>query len=423
MSLLLKLLADAARTHDGVVESAKRELEQELAPVATGPFELKLYSLQQAEPGNLVFGLRSVPVDRVLFAVVPTVLGPLELALPFSAKDTLGLQVCLQVGLGTPLHLQLQRGALGGWTSSWRGLGPSQAVSAEALRDHPMTAALREARVGEGLAWRSDLAGGVRAHQAWGVTFAPDGAGRTRLCVQTGTTRFLLARSFNVRAVVETLTKARAVLASVSALTPLPEVTPTSLLVEQVAERVAQGLAPVTTTPRVPAPAPGVRTFTPEDKVKREVSQRALWSLVLAVCSLPLLLCVPLWATSAWLGWTARRRALEAKLEVPFLAHAGLALSALSMLVTVLMLTNLPRQWERESREARRAAAVRAFDGARARAERPVDEAAPPPRPGGDAAERLKQLVERTPSRPAPRVVASSGPTRRAPATSRTVEP
>jgi hypothetical protein len=432
MSLLLKVLADSARTHDGVVAAARREFEQELAAVATEPFSLKLYALRKSEWGNLALGTGAVAIDRALYGVVPTALGLLHVALPFSAKDTLGGQFLLEIAQGTPLHLRLERGALGGWTSSWQVRG-----AARALREHPLGKALTEARVGSGLEWNSHLAGGYTVKHQWTMALTPRGANGTRLVAQTGTTRLLLVRSFGVKAALTSLASARHVLASepFSSLTPLDEVATSESMVEHLAELVASGLAPVETTPRVASPK-GPLVLTADEKERREVSHRALLSFVLSVCSLPLFFCLPLSAFTAWLGWSARRRATRAKLPVPFFANAGLALAAFSMLLCAIMALSLPGQWKTEQEQrARRSAALRAVDAARARAQRPSAPATMPDEGDlDDPAERLKQLVERrasatrvgSPARsdPSARVVSSSS--RKSPATPpthRTVEP
>ncbi len=272
----------------------------------------------------------------MLYGVVPTRLGPLEVAVPFSAKDTLAPQFALTLKVRAPVALALTRDAFGSWGSGdWVLLS-----SHEKAETHALARKLKSVRAGLSIEWNSQLAGRYHMNIDWAMQVVPAPEGTTRVLVQNGVSGSML-RSFGVKTVMKSLEAAQHALASPEIIA-LPAAIPVRgrAMIDSVRERVAAGVQPIETGSAsaafggAQANGSGIagQGFNGDLAERDSVRSRATFSLLLGLASVPMMLCVPLAPVAAWLGWSSRKKALALGLPTPKMAIAGIALACVSWL-------------------------------------------------------------------------------------------
>jgi hypothetical protein len=374
MGLIKKLMLDTVRSHDGVVRGARADFERELRRFATGPFSLGLYRLADAKQGNVGLGGTTVEIDRALYGVVPTGLGPLEVVLPFSAKDTLAAQFALELDVPTPLGVKLERGLFGKYSDgNWAPIVGTEQTDPK----HPLVKTLDRARVSSDLIWDSTITGGYKMKLGWCARITPLANGRSRLTFQTGISEFLMSRTYGVMSVYRAIERTKNVLQDpafhgLRAAAPLPGFS----LGDRLRDGVKKGVLTAASSSSV--------AVAPTSSAESKGDLKAIWSAVLGLLSIPMMWCLPLPFVAAALAWTSRKRAIAEGRKVPVSAHIGLASSVLAL--TLLLGSSIAAFAVPEAREARaKTASSHRIDASPAPTEHKVasDETRPAPRKSG----------------------------------------
>lgn len=336
MSLLGRLAHDALASHEGVVNSARARLDTELRPVATGPYTWRLVPVAQlmgsseamSQSLRTLLGTGRIRVDRVLYAEVPTAKGALEVAVPFSGKDTLSPQFSLRLSARAPSGALLERSAMGSWGfGNWV---PSQGFEDTAAAQ-ALCAALKEADLSDGVQWDCELPGDYIWKLGWTLQLVPSGPGQSRLLMQSGRLGILFTR-FGVDVFLKKVDQSLTVLQGLAAH---PEAPPG--VVEQCwADRVTPLLAlqpnlgvGVTAAPATALSAPGAGSPTLDMVAK--LKSRGTLAVVLSAVAVPVC-CVPLGLVGGGLALHTRAEAARQGVPAPGTTVAALVLSAVSLL-------------------------------------------------------------------------------------------
>ncbi|MDP2274432.1 MAG: hypothetical protein Q8N23_20465 [Archangium sp.] len=328
MSILSRLIHDMVASHEGVVNDARAQLDKELRPVATAPFAWRLVPVGQlmssgeamTESLRTLIGSGKLRVDRVLYTAVPTASGTLEIAVPFSGKDTLAPQFSLRLNVRAPAGALLARGAMGSW-----GLGnwvPS--LGSDPTAGQQLCAQLESANVSSGIEWNCELPGNYLWKLGWTLQLVPSGPGQSRLLMQSGRVGILFTR-FGVDVFLKKVDAAFVVLANLAAFPEAPEG-----VVEQCwADRVSPLLA---AQPNLGmGSAPGVIAAVPPSPQER-FRTRGTTALVLSIIALPTC-CLPLGLVGGGLALHTRAEAKKANVEPPGTTLAALVLSIASLVL------------------------------------------------------------------------------------------
>ncbi len=338
MALLGKLVHEAFASREGVVARAKAQLDDELKAVATGPYELRLVDVSQAvasgealnQSFKALFGGGGVRVDRVLYGEVPTGRGRLEVAVPFSGKDTLAPQFSMRLPVSAPAGARCERSAMGSW-------GFGNWVPADGFHGHPATgelcAKLEASNLSADVEWNCELPANYLLKLPWALQVLPEGQGRCRLVMQSGRVGIFF-RKLGVQAFLEKTDALARLLGELSALPAASGGVAAGVWFDAVA---SWGPSPGHNPhgPRPPAAAPVVGQ--PVNAAAAKVQTRATAAVVLSAVALPVC-CLPLGIAGGILALNARSLAAREGLEAPKSTVAALALSGLSTALFLLVL-------------------------------------------------------------------------------------
>lgn len=348
MSLLGRLAHDALASHHGVVDKARAQLDKELQPVATGPFTWRLVQVAEllgtsdamTESLKTLLGAGKLRVDRVLFAEVPTSRGTLEIALPFSGKDTLSPQFSLRLSVRAPAGALLERSLMGSWGfGNWvPSQGFEEQEAAKALCEK-----LEEANVSADIVWDCELPGDYLWKLPWTLQLVPSGPGQSRLLMQSGRQGIFFTR-FGVDVFLK---KAEQSLSVLQSLSSFPEAAPGAIeecWADRVAPMVAANPAFGTMPPPGAVPGPtsappgthGPRTPTLPNDPQAKLNSRGVISLVLAGVGL-LVCCAPVGLVGGGLALHTRSEANKLGLQAPGTTIAALVLAIVSVLMMGLV--------------------------------------------------------------------------------------